>query len=171
MLTRCLGSHWLCWHGVSVVNDYADTHFLRISLQKQKLLQNHFCLFIWGPGRVFEKKVENLVILYLLREAAWNVAIYKKRYDNLYRLVNNFTKTITTYKKRNGNLQKSVNTVATYKERYNSYKGRYCMATYSMSKKILCQHRNSICFCFRIIAKFVYIGRFRKNTGKYYYNV
>ena len=70
----CLRSHWLHWHAVCVGFDYADpmsafsltmltqcqrSHLLRghtfsrISLRKRNISQNHFCLFIWGPGEVF----------------------------------------------------------------------------------------------------------------------
>ena len=44
---------WLWWHGVSVVKDYGDTRFSRISSQKQKISRTHFSLFIWGPGWIF----------------------------------------------------------------------------------------------------------------------
>ena len=37
----------------SVVDGYVDTRFLQISLRKQKISQNRFYLFIWGPGRAF----------------------------------------------------------------------------------------------------------------------
>ena len=56
----CQRSRWLCWHPSEYmlttltrcpqVNDFADTHFLRISSRKRKSSQSRFCLFIWGPG-------------------------------------------------------------------------------------------------------------------------
>ena len=53
----CLGSQRLREHAIFELCN-------QISSQKRKNWQNHFCLFIWGPGRIFyeEKKlVENLV--------------------------------------------------------------------------------------------------------------
>ena len=59
-------SHWLRWHTVRIVNDYADTCFSQISLRKQNILLNRFCMFNWGPGGVFWQKVsKNLVTLSL----------------------------------------------------------------------------------------------------------
>ena len=65
----CLCSQQLHRHRVHIVNDYAETvlsqsttmptscrlsqRFSRISQQKQKILQNSFCLFMLGPGGVF----------------------------------------------------------------------------------------------------------------------
>ena len=57
---------------VCLVNDYADyadTQFSNFTIEylgkKRKRLRNRFCLFIWGPGRIFQAKkiVENLVSL------------------------------------------------------------------------------------------------------------
>ena len=74
-LTLCPGSQRQRWHAifenikkfvsffyffqnkliyhVNLVNDYADTRFSRISSRKRKISRNRFCLFIWGPCRVF----------------------------------------------------------------------------------------------------------------------
>ena len=79
MLTRCQQPHQ---HHVGVVNNHADTasaqstttrttvfcKLSRISMRKRKMLQNRFCLVIWGPDGVFWSKqtiVENLVTLSL----------------------------------------------------------------------------------------------------------
>ena len=62
----CPGNCWLRWHNVSVVVDFADTMsaisivvdladtgFSQICSRKQKSSWMRFCLFIWGPGRIF----------------------------------------------------------------------------------------------------------------------
>ena len=43
-------------HRVIAVNDYADSRFSQIYSRKRKFLRHSFCLFIWEPGRDFEKK-------------------------------------------------------------------------------------------------------------------
>ena len=56
-LTSCRRNRWLHWHHVSVVNDYVDT----CQCSRQKFFANicthRFCLFIRGPGGVFNKKI------------------------------------------------------------------------------------------------------------------
>ena len=53
LLTRCPRSKQLYGHCVHLINDYANTNFSKISLQKRQISLNRFCLFKWGPDRAF----------------------------------------------------------------------------------------------------------------------
>ena len=45
LLTRCPRSKQLYGHCVHLINDYANTNFSKISLQKRQISLNRFCLF------------------------------------------------------------------------------------------------------------------------------
>ena len=48
MLTRFQRSRWLCWHHVSVVNNYTDTLFALISAKNKKICETVIACF-YGP--------------------------------------------------------------------------------------------------------------------------